>query len=269
MKLLLPLFALTLASASAQTQVNQQGVLTLPLPKILGLNRVTVPFQAPRPGMFDVSVRIGSIYVGTDPYPVSFFLNNVRADGTPAPRSAGFFPIGRGLVNAGGDTLVLVGPAANDVQAITLSPAPEGGQISQAGNNPITLNAGDSTVWGTKLQFNRARDKRSLTDWENVQDYASWDFEVKTPGDYEVTINQGCGRGQGGSKAVVTSGSSSLQFTVEDTGSFQNWSSLELGKLTFATAGLHRVQVRALTKEGSQVMNVQRITLALAEPEDE
>ena len=270
MKLLLPLFALTLASASAQTQVNQLGVLTLSLPKVIGRNVVTIPFQAPRPGMFDVSVQIGQIYVGSDPYPVTFSINGVRANGTPAPRSQGFFPIGRGLVNANdSNVLRLIGPAANDVVGITLSPAPEGGRIVQQQNKPITLNAQDSTVWGTQLRFNRAPKMLSLTNWENLQDFATWDFEVKTPGNYTVTINQGCGRGQGGSKAAVSSGGASLPFTVEDTGGFQNWESLEVGKLSFSTPGLHRVEVRALSKEDDEVMNVQKIVLELAKPEED
>ncbi len=262
MKLLLSFFALALASASAQTQVNQLGVITLSLPKIMG-RTVTIPFDAPRPGMYDVSVKIGGVYVGNDPNPVTFSMNGMAADGAPAPRSAGFYPIGRGLVT-GTNTLKLFGPAANDIVGVMLSPAPEGGRIVQVNDKPITLDAKDSTVWGTHLRFEREPQKRCLGYWTKTQDFATWDLEVKTPGNYTVTINQGCGRGQGGSKAIVSSRGTSLAFTVEDTGGFQNWASLELGKLSFPTAGVHRVEVRALSREGVAVMDVQKIVLTLA-----
>jgi hypothetical protein len=76
-----------------------------------------------------------------------------------------------------------------------------------------------------------------------------------------VEVLQGCGKGQGGSVVKVVSGEQSLEFTVEDTGHFQNFKRRELGTFSFDKPGVYELSLQPQRKAAAAVMDVREMTL--------
>ena len=150
--------------------------------------------------------------------------------------------------------------AVMNFKSLVLVPTSEGKEIIQSGRN-ISLHSRDSKVNGVILRYEPAQKKQCLGYWSNPSDWASWDFIVKEPGDYTVTVRQGCGKGHGGSKVSVISGTQKLIFNAEDTGGFQNWKNIDIGSIKLKEPGLNILEVRPLDKKSVAVMDIQEIIL--------
>ncbi len=150
--------------------------------------------------------------------------------------------------------------AVMNFKSLVLVPTSEGKEIIQSGRN-ISLHSRDSKVNGVTLRYEPAQKKQCLGYWSNPSDWASWDFIVKEPGDYTVTVRQGCGRGHGGSKVSIISGTQKLIFNAEDTGGFQNWKNIDIGSIKLKEPGLNILEVRPLDKKSVAVMDIQEIIL--------
>ena len=150
--------------------------------------------------------------------------------------------------------------AVMNFKSLVLVPTSEGKEIIQSGRN-ISLHSRDSKVNGVTLRYEPAQKKQCLGYWSNPSDWASWDFIVKEPGDYTVTVRQGCGRGHGGSKVSVISGTQKLIFNAEDTGGFQNWKNIDIGSIKLKEPGLNILEVRPLDKKSVAVLDIQEIIL--------
>jgi len=150
--------------------------------------------------------------------------------------------------------------AVMNFKSLVLVPTSEGKEIIQSGRN-ISLHSRDSKVNGVTLRYEPAQKKQCLGYWSNPSDWASWDFIVKEPGDYTVTVRQGCGRGHGGSKVSIISGTQKLIFNAEDTGGFQNWKNIDIGSIKLKEPGLNILEVRPLEKKSVAVMDIQEIIL--------
>lgn len=150
--------------------------------------------------------------------------------------------------------------AVMNFKSLVLVPTSEGKEIIQSGRN-ISLHSRDSKVNGVTLRYEPAQKKQCLGYWSNPFDWASWDFIVKEPGDYTVTVRQGCGRGHGGSKVSIISGTQKLIFNAEDTGGFQNWKNIDIGSIKLKEPGLNILEVRPLDKKSVAVMDIQEIIL--------
>ena len=94
-----------------------------------------------------------------------------------------------------------------------------------------------------------------------ADDWASFEFTLKTPGEYVVEILQGCGTGHGGSEVEFAVGEQAVATVVKDTGGFQAFERREIGKMTLAQAGRHTLTVKAKTKPGGAVMDLREIVL--------
>ena len=150
--------------------------------------------------------------------------------------------------------------AVMNFKSLVLVPTSEGKEIIQSGRN-ISLHSRDSKVNGVTLRYDPAQKRQCLGYWSNPSDWASWDFIVKEPGDYTVTVRQGCGRGHGGSKVSIISGTQKLIFNAEDTGGFQNWKNIDIGSIKLKEPGLNILEVRPLDKKSVAVMDIQEIIL--------
>ncbi len=124
----------------------------------------------------------------------------------------------------------------------------------------IVLHARDAQVHGEQLRYEPQPEKNTLGYWTRAEDWASWDFEVKQPGRYEVTILQGCGKGSGGATVELRVGEQAIEFTVVDTGHFQNFVPREVGAVELV-AGQATLSVKPKTKPGAAVMDLREITL--------
>lgn len=173
--------------------------------------------------------------------------------------------------------MVRVGSSQSDalknIKAILLRPAPEGRPIIQENEN-ILLHARDATTLSVMMRYEPATNKNCLGYWTNPSDKAQWRFEVKNPGRYEIELWQGCGKGQGGSQVAIeivqlppTLISSQggpikkAEFTVEDTGHFQNFIPRNLGQVSFPAPGPYYFLVEPLKKKASAIMDIRQIVL--------
>jgi arylsulfatase A len=124
----------------------------------------------------------------------------------------------------------------------------------------IRLHAQDARVHGHTLRYESQPYKNVLGYWTNPEDWADWNFEVKTAGAYEVEIQQGCGKGSGGAEVAVDIDDQTLSFTVQDTGHFQNMIQRLIGEVKLAK-GTHSLAVKPRTKPGAAVMDLRRVVL--------
>ena len=224
-------------------------------------------YKATRWGMYDVEltysleskkskihIQIGDKSINSEIQATNswYKYNTVRLGKIYLPKSGQYLIAVKGVEKGGA--------AVMNFKSLVLVPTSEGKEIIQSGRN-ISLHSRDSKVNGVTLRYEPAQKKQCLGYWSNPSDWASWDFIVKEPGDYTVTVRQGCGRGHGGSKVSVVSGTQKLIFNAEDTGGFQNWKNIDIGSIKLKEPGLNILEVRPLDKKSVAVMDIQEIIL--------
>ncbi|MBA4716738.1 MAG: DUF5077 domain-containing protein [Verrucomicrobiales bacterium] len=224
-------------------------------------------YKATRWGMYDVEltysleskkskihIQIGDQSINSEIQATNswYKYNTVRLGKIYLPKSGQYLIAVKGVEKGGA--------AVMNFKSLVLVPTSEGKEIIQSGRN-ISLHSRDSKVNGVTLRYEPAQKKQCLGYWSNPSDWASWNFIVKEPGDYTVTVRQGCGRGHGGSKVSVISGTQKLIFNAEDTGGFQNWKNIDIGSIKLKEPGLNILEVRPLDKKSVAVMDIQEIIL--------
>ena len=224
-------------------------------------------YKATRWGMYDVEltysleskkskihIQIGDKSINSEIQATNswYKYNTVRLGKIYLPKSGQYLIVVKGVEKESA--------AVMNFKSLILVPTSEGKEIIQSGRN-ITLHSRDSKVNGVTLRYEPAQKKQCLGYWSNPSDWASWDFIVKEPGDYTVTVRQGCGRGHGGSKVSIISGTQKLIFNAEDTGGFQNWKNIDIGSIKLKEPGLNILEVRPLDKKSVAVMDIQEIIL--------
>lgn len=125
----------------------------------------------------------------------------------------------------------------------------------------IVLPGRTADVHGVMLRYEPLPHKATLGYWVRVDDWADWEFDVRTPGEYKVEALIGCGNGSGGSQVVFQAADQKLHRTVPETGGFQKFVPQDLGRLSFARAGRYRLEVRATSKPGPAVMDLREVKL--------
>ncbi|MEO6788675.1 MAG: sulfatase-like hydrolase/transferase [Chthoniobacteraceae bacterium] len=124
----------------------------------------------------------------------------------------------------------------------------------------IRLFAKDARVHATNMRYEPQTYKNTLGYWTKPEDWADWEFDVPAPGRYEVEITQGCGKGSGGAKVAVEVAGTVLDFTVQDTGHFQDFIQRTIGTVQLP-AGKQTLAVKPQTKPGAAVMDLRRVVL--------
>ena len=208
-------------------------------------------------------------------------LGDARLTGT-LPATGSWYryatlPLGRVVLPAAGDLEItvrctkLVGAAVMNLKAVTLEPTCEGTPPVQADDGSITLHGRDATVFGTTLRYEPAEKKQTLGFWTKASDAAAWTFTVIRPGEFTVEVLQGCGTGQGGSEMMVdvdrgAPSATSLSFVVEDTGGFQAFRPREIGRVRFATPGVHQLRVQPKYIAKAAACDIRQIRLVPVNP---
>ncbi|HET6879849.1 MAG TPA: sulfatase-like hydrolase/transferase [Pirellulales bacterium] len=126
----------------------------------------------------------------------------------------------------------------------------------------IVLPARTADVHGVMLRYEPLPHKATLGYWVRVEDWAGWEFEVRQPGEYELTALVGCGNGSGGSQVALQVAEQKLNFTVPETGGFQQFVPQTIGRLSFTRPGRYQLDVRAVSKPGPAVMDLREVRLS-------
>ncbi|WP_254512228.1 sulfatase-like hydrolase/transferase [Anatilimnocola floriformis] len=148
-----------------------------------------------------------------------------------------------------------------NVGAKMMEPNPDYKPNPQAADGIVTMPAKWATVYGETLRYEPLPHKNTLGFWTNPKEWASFEFTLETPGTYEVELLVGCGNGSGGSEVQVVVDEQKLNFTVEQTGGFQNFVPRKIGQIKLDKPGRYTVEIRPQTKPGPAVMDVREVKL--------
>lgn len=132
--------------------------------------------------------------------------------------------------------------------------------VAPQADGTVSLLARDAFVHGTLLRYEPQPHKNTLGYWTRSNDWASWSFTANKAGDYDVEILQACGKGSGGSRIALTSGTNRIETAVFETGAFTNFVWRGIGSMTLP-AGTNSIEVRALSKPGAAVMDLREVRL--------
>jgi alpha-L-fucosidase len=133
-------------------------------------------------------------------------------------------------------------------------------------NGVITLLPHDATLDGPSLRVEQVGVvgdvKYNLGYWLDPSASASWPIGVETTeaGVYRVEAELGCADASAGAKMEFLFPSGTLAFDVKATGGWQEYRTVELGRVTL-DAGSIACTLRAKSKPGEAVVNVRSIRL--------
>jgi len=161
--------------------------------------------------------------------------------------------------------MLLTGDQSNvpafQVKGIHFRPAPESEPLGQSIDGTIHLEAKTATTYAKEMRYEPKPEKNCLGYWKHKEDWAEWVFDVSDPGEFDLTLHYGCGKGNEGSKVAVLLNDKTIEFSVEDTGGFQSWRELKLGKVALDVKGENKLAIVPLDKKGAAVMDVQKVVL--------
>lgn len=165
--------------------------------------------------------------------------------------------------------MLLTGDQSNanpfEVKGIRFIPAPESKAIGQSIDGTINLEAKSATTYAENMRYEPNEEKDCLGFWNDENDWAEWTFDVTSPGKFNVTLHYGCGNGNEGSEVAVLVNDKTLKFTVEDTGGFQSWKTVDLGTVDLGVPGKNKVAIVPQTKKAKGIMDVQQVILTPVE----
>ncbi|MBI3855171.1 MAG: hypothetical protein HY293_05720 [Planctomycetes bacterium] len=130
-----------------------------------------------------------------------------------------------------------------------------------AGDGSITLAAHHAVTHGKLLRYEPQPHKNTVGYWADENDWCEWKFKAAKPGSFKVLLLQGCGKGQGGSTVRIAAAGQTLDYTVEDSGHFQNFVERPAGTIKIDKAGDFTLELRAAKKAKGAVMDVRQVRL--------
>jgi alpha-L-fucosidase len=131
--------------------------------------------------------------------------------------------------------------------------------IKQDKNGAVKLAAYDANIHGKNLKYESGHGHDNLGFWTDPSDYADWQFEITTPGKFNVTAQ------------VASTGSANLEISVAgktltvkfpNTGDYTKFQKIEIGQVELP-AGKHTLTVKPV-KEGWQPVNLRSIDITPA-----
>lgn len=128
----------------------------------------------------------------------------------------------------------------------------------------IRLAPSDSVTHGKKIVYEPQPNKNVVGYWTEVEDWVDWELKIPKDGSYEIEVHCGCAGG--GSLVALQVGDSSYEWTVRDTGHFQNIIIENVGE-AWLPAGTNRLAVRPKSKAGVAIMDIRQIVLRPSQDE--
>ena len=137
--------------------------------------------------------------------------------------------------------------------------------IKSVGDGSILLPACLAITTGEKIRYEPQPFKNTVGYWAGKQDSCEWKFEAARAGVYNVELLQGCGAGNGGSRAKLSlptaESTAPLEFEVLETGHFQNFQWRHLGTIGIASSGAHSLKIEPVEIKRAALMDVRAVQL--------
>jgi alpha-L-fucosidase len=132
--------------------------------------------------------------------------------------------------------------------------------VRQARTGELSLTAKDAELHGGALRLQGEGASQNLGYWTVAADYPSWDVRIDRGGEFDVELTYSCEKGSGGSTVVLAIGRAKLEGTVEETGSWDTYKTVVLGRVRLP-AGRHLATLKAPKMLGGAVMNLKSAVL--------
>lgn len=139
--------------------------------------------------------------------------------------------------------------------------------IKAAADGSFVLPAHLAITKGEKIRYEPQPHKNTIGYWTGKNDTAKWFVKLDKPGRFNIAVLQGCGKGQGGSTAVmsfinpVKDITPKIEFEVVETGHFQNFQWVHLGEVELRHVGQVEVNVVPKQIKKDALMDIRAIHL--------
>lgn len=161
----------------------------------------------------------------------------------------------------GAATLVL------EFDAAPLLPA-EVKPVTASADGSFYLPAHLAVTKGEKIRYEPQPYKNTVGFWVGKEDSAAWTIHLDKPGRFNVAVLQGCGKGQGGSKAALSAmqarrhvANHDLTFEVVETGHFQNFRWVHVAEIELGRNDDYELMVRPVEIKKAALMDIRAIHL--------
>ncbi len=137
------------------------------------------------------------------------------------------------------------------------------GVVRQQANGVLTLTATSAIITseGARLQ-DKGGDNPHIGSWNNKDGGLEWNSHITKPGRFRVVMTYACNRSGAGAILTLAAGGTSLNDTVQDTGSWDIYKPHTLAReLTIATSGPVTISLSPHEKKSSAFMKLSGIVL--------
>lgn len=245
-----------------------------PMLKPLGILLLAATVQDGKTSWGRIEIKDDAVLLHVDTWPADGKvamprLNNpigtVYLVNDPAKTPLGFQPnlndwtVSKPKSSAGGPDVIMVevkGKPRVAGDPVVVEPAEDGA---------FTLAAHLAVCHGKLLRYEPQSHKNTVGYWADENDWCEWRFKAAKPGSFKVILLQGCGKGQGGSAVKIAVAGQTLDYTVEDTGHFQNFVERTAGTIRIEKPGDYALELRATKKAKGAVMDVRQARLVPGE----
>ncbi|MBM4091237.1 MAG: alpha-L-fucosidase [Planctomycetes bacterium] len=171
-----------------------------------------------------------------------------------------------------GLTVALTGPAPDPICSVVAldirdAPVAIGHAIRQAADGSVTLKAADAEVHnpgeGQSARYESGGTKDNIGFWLNPQSWVEWTFRISKPNAFDVAAE--VGSQSDGVKFQVVVGKETLEGAAPNTGNWDTYINMSLGRTTLDKPGTYRLEVRPV-KENWKPINLRSITLMPINP---
>jgi alpha-L-fucosidase len=133
--------------------------------------------------------------------------------------------------------------------------------IPQDSSGVIALPAKMAVIHGATPRYEYGAGKDDIGFWSNPDDYISWEFEVKTPGLYDLNISYSCDPSAAGSFYQVEAAGQSFTGKSKSTGSWSFFHSEYLRQIAFDNSGKYELTIKPVTPPQWKVIGLHSVTL--------
>ena len=142
------------------------------------------------------------------------------------------------------------------------TPVAIGHAIQQAADGSVTLKAADAEVHnpgeGQSAKYESGGTKDNIGYWLDPQSWVEWTFRVSKPSAFDVAAE--VGSQNDGAKFQVIVGNETLEGAAPNTGSWDTYTNVSLGRIMLNKPGTCRLEVRPV-KQTWKPINLRSITL--------
>lgn len=130
--------------------------------------------------------------------------------------------------------------------------------IRQAVDGTVNLPAAEADLQGG-VQYEANKD--CIGYWTNADAVVRWTFDLKTAGNYNLTVELACPDDAAGSEVQIEIGGDQVKFKVPATGDWTKFVKVDLGRISLVRPGKMTATVKASKKPGFAVMNLRSLTI--------